>query len=604
MSNLVYEIFPSIGIARVGNAPESFYIGPERAGGLPILPDEPARPFGASDFRDSEGRLRRQAARFRIWRSGPCATPEEVTLDTKDVRKIRWNVHVANKKASWYRFLNTRGQYGYASNHPLRNAEVQTPGDRRQLMIDPGPRSIAGRDAGGPAAPVEFSRATIPPGYQGGNFPAAMLRPSAIDTLGRIRTDGCGRLLVLGGFGHGGSLQETPALSDYANNDGWWDDISDGPVRATIELAGGQLIEAKPAWVLVGPPAYAPQISNLVTLYDAMFDTAVRYLDSRPDIYAQGLWRGGAQGYRPRFETEIRPIFEHGSGYPWVADIPPAPHSFDFAQLADPNPGLGETRKFYLDILRGPGEENTFDSSVTATGMMPLLVGDDVRGAEKDAGAMLATSKFLRLTETQYFFLQQWAAGYFVVNGTPEMHPGKVLTRAVLDNCVGGALSPGIEMGWIARNPTIYAEPFRIRVRPAVGGPLSLGYNFANGLEPGDLTRYMALPWQADFNECSTQKISGRALWWWPAQRPVSVYLPAEMKAGVAMMPAGSLGHQVPWVGGDDDLTTPDHLAFANNVKMLSSWDKLGFLLDVGKSGSSRFVEVARTLPRAAPKAK
>jgi hypothetical protein len=35
---------------------------------IPILPDEPARPFSASDFRDSEGRLRRQAARFRIWR--------------------------------------------------------------------------------------------------------------------------------------------------------------------------------------------------------------------------------------------------------------------------------------------------------------------------------------------------------------------------------------------------------------------------------------------------------------------------------------------------------------------------------------------------------
>lgn len=50
MPGVVYEIFPEIGIARVGNAPDSFYIGPEHAGRLPSLPDEPATAFGANDF--------------------------------------------------------------------------------------------------------------------------------------------------------------------------------------------------------------------------------------------------------------------------------------------------------------------------------------------------------------------------------------------------------------------------------------------------------------------------------------------------------------------------------------------------------------------------
>src|SRR4029453_1308572 len=144
MSDVVYEIFPAIGIARVGNAPESFYICPEHAGGLPILPDEPARPFSASDFRDSEGRLRRQGARFRIGGRAPGAEFEEITLDTKDVREIRWTVHLANKKASWYRFLTSKGQHGYGPNHPLRNAELQSPDDRRRLIIDSGPRRISG----------------------------------------------------------------------------------------------------------------------------------------------------------------------------------------------------------------------------------------------------------------------------------------------------------------------------------------------------------------------------------------------------------------------------------------------------------------------------
>jgi len=147
-SDVVYEMFPAVGIARVGNAPESFYIGPEHAGGLPILPDEPARPFSASNLRDSEGRLRRQAARFRVWRRAPGAEFEEVTLDTKDVRAIRGTVHPANK-ASWYRLQTSKGQRGYGPNHPLRNAERQSAEDRQRLIIDLGPRSIAGRGAGG-----------------------------------------------------------------------------------------------------------------------------------------------------------------------------------------------------------------------------------------------------------------------------------------------------------------------------------------------------------------------------------------------------------------------------------------------------------------------
>ncbi len=598
MSDAIYEIFPAIGIARVGNAPEAFYIGPERAGGLPILPDEPARAFGAGDFRDSEGRLRRQAARFRIWRRAPGATPVEVTLETGDVLEIRWTVHLANKKASWYRFLTSRGQQGYGSNHPLRNANLQNAEDRRRLIIDPGPRSLGGRGAGGPEAPVEFSRATMPPGYRGGSFPPATLRPHAIETLGALRTDDSGRLLVLGGFGRSGTLAEPPALADYANNDGWWDDISDGPVRATIRLASGEIVEAKPAWVLVAPPAYAPQICNLVTLYDTMLDTAVRHLGLRPEIYENGLWKTGPTGYRPRFETEVKPIFERAAGYPWVTAIPAKPHRFDYAQLADPGPAAGGLRQFYLNIIRGPGEENAVESHVPGVGMMPLLTGDDAIKAEQTAGALLATSKYLRLTDTQYFFLQQWAAGHFEPGGTPESDPGHALTRAVLENCVGGALSPGIETTWIARDPTIYAEPFRIRPRLPAPDPLSLGSDHAAGLEPGDLTRRMAIPWQADFNECSTQKIDGRVMWWWPAQRPASVYLSADPATGEAAVPAGAPEPQVPWIGSDEDPAARDYFQFADNLEMLRNWDRLGFVLGTDDPGHPRFVEVARTLPR------
>ena len=592
MSDVVYEIFPALGIARLGNAPEAFYIGPEQACGLPILADGSDRPFGIGDFRDSEGRVQRQAARFRIWRRAPGAVPEEVTLATKDVRDISWTVHLANKKASWYRFQTTKGERGYAPNHPLRNAEVQSLEDRQRLFIDPGPRSIAGRNT----SPVEFSKATIPPGYAGGSFPPETLRPQTIETLGALRTDGDGRLLLLGGFGHSGSVRDPAALTDYANNDGWWDDISDGPVRATVRLASGQTIEAKPAWALVAPPAYAPQIGNLVTLDDLMFDTSVRYLGTRPDIYEHGHWKGGAAGYRPRFATEVEPILRRGAGYPWVTDVPAGPHSFDLAQLADPSPAAANLRKFYLDILRGPGEENAVDSHVANVSMMPLLLGDDAIAAEHEAGLLLATRKYLSVTECQYFFLQQWAAGHFEPGGASSMHPGEALSRAVLENCVGGPLSPGIETTWIVRDPSIYSEPFRIRVKLPLPSPLSLGFDPASGLEPGDLTRYMAVPWQADFNDCSTENVRGRIMWWWPAQRPIAVFVPDEATTGP--------GRQVPWIGSDADPTVRGYFAFVDYMEMLRDWDKLGFVFDVGKPGAPQFIEVARRLPRPPAKAK
>jgi hypothetical protein len=53
-----YVIYPGIGIARVGNAPDDYFIGPESPGQIPA-------PEGG--FKDAEGRMKRQAARFRIY---------------------------------------------------------------------------------------------------------------------------------------------------------------------------------------------------------------------------------------------------------------------------------------------------------------------------------------------------------------------------------------------------------------------------------------------------------------------------------------------------------------------------------------------------------
>ncbi len=584
-----FKIYPPIGIARVGDSPTAFYVGPEVYRGLPTTVD--GKPIDEKELRDDgrhnhqdKGKMARQAARFRVFRDG-----QEVTLDTPGVKSITWTVHLANKKASWYAFQTNEGELGYASTHPLRNPSVT---DRQSLMIDAGPRHISGRATSG----VHFDAASAPANYTGVNFPSGPLKPvgKAIETLGELRTDSHGRLLVLGGLGVSGTTNETVEIGNYANNDGWWDDTSDGPVSAEIVTDKGTFT-ASAARVLVGPPSYAPQIPNLVTLWDTIFDQAVR-AGHYPDIQRNGIWN---TEYRPNFRTEIGPLLERATLYPWVAAIPPKPHEFDMAMLGTV-PVAGQPDRFnglrswIVRFLRGPYQENVLVNpaensknalAVNGSGgatLMPFLAGDNCLRLDS------LSSKYLRLTDTQYFFLTQWMDGKFV-NQTDTTPQPDAITRGVLENCVGGAFSPGIEMTWISRNSDIYQsdDPVRINDALVLHGPLSVGFDPAR-MEPGDVTRYMAVPWQADFNECSSQPLDGRVVWWWPAQRPEYIHLEHEK------------GPPVAWIGTDFDQNRGDYISFADDVNMVKYWSELGFVWEKGKDdkGGPRYVEVSRTLPR------
>ena len=79
------------------------------------------------------------------------------------------------------------------------------------------------------------------------------------------RTDEEGRLLVLGGRGHSAAVDEAGAevsekqwITNYANNDFWHDDTSDGPIECKVKLDGRDVPVKGRAWVLVTPPDFAP----------------------------------------------------------------------------------------------------------------------------------------------------------------------------------------------------------------------------------------------------------------------------------------------------------------------------------------------------------
>ncbi|HLJ90227.1 MAG TPA: LodA/GoxA family CTQ-dependent oxidase [Candidatus Angelobacter sp.] len=562
---MTYKIHPAIGVARLGNSQE-FYLEPRVAGQLPVMPD--GKPFKPSDFRDRDKKMRRQGAQFEVFKyddNGTSTVGVPVRPGQDGVERIEWTVHLANKKAVWYKFLVNLGEYGYVSGHPFRNSVIKDPAERAKFIIDPGPRTLTG-----PNKAVEFSRTDNPQNYPM-TFPPTGLQPFSIDSLGGLRTDAQSRLVVLGGYGNSGTSKPVVECDDYANNDEWWDDMSDGPVTTKIVMRDGSVIEAFSAWVITGPARFAPQLVNLITLYDVMFDVAVRSMAYRPDIYKDCLWNSD---YRPGWNRDIRPILERAHLYPWVSDIPTSFHTFDYAVLGNPDPQYDDQRELVLNVLRPPFMPNVRQYTPIkgpAMTLMPVLWGDNL------FTTIGQLDQYVTLTDTQYFFMMQWAAGKFVVDSPAAASPGDALDRAALENCSGAAFDPGMELTWITRNPRIYSEPFRIHRKLNVGVPLNIGTDFAQGLEPGDLSKYMALPWQADYNQCSQFTYENDTSWWWPVQRPDTIHLTADEQAG--------------WVGPGDNLT------FDTNLEMVEKWTGLGFIFNEGTVEKPTYVQVERTLP-------
>lgn len=549
---LRYEIHPSIGIARVGNSPESFYLAPDEIGGLPIDCDGNgnALPQGSiaqpvKNFKDEQGQVRRQGARFRLFANDAAnlSKPErEITLGDPSIRKIEWTVHLANKKACWYPFRVFVGDVMFPRNtyqdHNIarRNPDVEGPA-RQQLIIDPGPRTICDRNQR-----VPISRDNIPADYAHGSFPKDQ-PPLPINGLGEIRTDAQGRLIVLGGYGHASGSSNIIGLMEGA---GWHDDVSDGQVSCKLTLADGTTVLLN-AWVIVAAPKFAPELVNIITLDDIMFDLGVRSMRLLPELYQSG--KGWNPAYPANFRRDIAPIFDRLAGYIWVANIPSmarfAGPRFDITDASEKNRANRENLFRYFRRPSGPASNGEEQTLLSPDGV-PLLPTN----SSTNSFMNINIDKFMTLTETQYFLLSQWAAGKFETTAPGRepvgIHP---LDRASVGNCVGDPMGPGIECTWSARNPVIYEKPYRIKPRFPDGkhyfahGLSATEYDetiSGEGCEPGDLTKRMSIPWQADFIWCTFQHVNfvnpnvcvGENLlpvpptymvYWWPPQSPVTV---------------------------------------------------------------------------------
>jgi L-Lysine epsilon oxidase N-terminal/Iron-containing redox enzyme/L-lysine epsilon oxidase C-terminal domain len=523
-----WKIHPAIGIARVGNSPTAFFTGP----GAPSN--------GHRDAGDAENlhlpRIKREAAQFHIFaydEAGHCLG--EITCDA--VKAIAWTVELANKKASGHRIGGDR-RAGAARR---RNKSVPA-GERWKLEITPRPRQLVG--AGQRAV------------FDDGRF---MDVPAC---LGEIRTDGAGRLQVLGGLGKAGTHDAAKRIKSFTDNDGWYDDIADGPVSAKITLPDGRVVAAEPAWVVVTPPNFAPGFASVATLHDMLVDRAI----------AAGKRRVTS---RPSFQRDILPILNRIAAMQWLnrrvlGAFGIGGETFDLAAgiavLAESGP---EAK---------PARERVFHE---------ISRHDAIAQAEGPERPPLA-ERWLRLTRTQRDALRLWAAGQFDSDGSvdapvaPAPLSPEALDRAALDSCAGGLLPA-------TSGPDIFLPGESFRLDPA-------------RLAPGALTAGMACPWQADFLEGSAP--------WSPSLPPAEVLTQETLKelrdldARIASLPDdGSESEQreslrerrralwhtrKPWARA---------LAAASPAReesLVKEWQHLGFVAACGGDGATCYVETER----------
>lgn len=586
-------IYPAIGIARVGNSPDEFFLGS-------MIPGVPAQ--DPDNFRDKTKRIKRQGAKFFVY--GLDAQGNILgELNESHGVKVDWRVDVANKKAAWYNFdiaLDIPAAEGAYDSEGIpqtdglpvlsqrRNQDFK--GDERKLlMIEPRAIHISGKNKNEDGKQFQFE-GTI------GRYEQQV-------NLGELRTDEEGRLIFLGGYGKSDSFTKPAApLTTFANNQGWHDDTSDGPVDATVKLPDGRTLEAEGAWVVTAPTNFAVGVQAFSTGYELLLDVAAK---NHPEL----------KKAKPSFFKDIYPTLQQLSINQWVnAGVSlefgwGSAYEFDsealIKRLNDTSDKSRPLRQTIFELFRDPAYD------VMQPQAWPPLYGDAVTFNinSSDPRAWYA------ITELKYAYLQQWAKGDFIVDEyvpplkweemTPEQQANG-LTEAALEETLGGPFHPGCEFTWPMRHAMMYDKksPFRIkrrkRAKDDYGVALSPEIALAprgplDGSAPGDITRWMATPWQSDTSSCLSayRAYAGEYLpTFWPARVPNDVLTEKDFKtiqksrSMDQKIKAFSASSRKKWLRGfifDDEGNflggTSIEARLAGVTKFTEEWYKIGIIL-------------------------
>lgn len=299
-------IYPPIGLSRLGNSPDGWFLTPEVMGSGPFEVGDDGSERVVNTYKDDDYRMKRQGARFRLMQVSDSGEVLPFVLPAGAV--VSWSVAVANKKDAVDR----------PSSPPFAPYAV---------VLDP---SRSDRHIQGSAKLV------------GPNVKNTGLVGSYRDLpvlLADCFTDSEQRLVVLGGRGRAESPSGAGIGQSFYNNPDWFDDTADGVIRATVTLADATELVADSAWWLSAPPDFAPVSGGVVTLWDVIRQMAID----------EGWVKAPSS---PSFDLDIHPILARAASLRHVDRAPSwAGISTAWAVLRDPSPTTQNERERVRDLV-------------------------------------------------------------------------------------------------------------------------------------------------------------------------------------------------------------------------------------------------------------
>jgi len=220
---------------------------------------------------------------------------------------------------------------------------------------------------------------------------------------------------------------------------------------------------------------------------------------------------------------------------------------------------------------------------------MPILSGDTGSLIEGNGSTWATVSpglyeklKVWSIGECTYdtSYIGKWDKYHQFEDIPPEEQP-QALQLAALEWGIGASTVPGIEMTYIF----LYKETFRS------------AYRISSNFSAGDVTRLMAIPWQADMNTCDTT--------WWPWARPIEIVTENYLNKVLQDNPEKDIYTFLPirekWTRGLPDnppRPIPPGTPRPGDEAMVENWDKLGLVVPYQtKEGSVVYYEKERLLP-------
>ena len=694
-----FRIYPSIGIARLGN-------GPAEKDKVIFSPEVPwANLFETNnDYLTEDGEIKKQAQRFYIYACDAEGKP--IAQIDPDQYDIEWTAEVANKKPFWYDFNNSLDLSIQLENHnnlspnffdeeiapaictSYRNPNVLNEGLRRphgqnfrkELVNSPGPVTVSASnprlDINGqfpfPHPPLDING--VPKGARISQIAQKYRTTSQDVQLGTIEFD-AGTLIFYGADGTSASLNPSDLNTDFADNSNWYDDICDGRITAKITDRNTgdvyELNDAKSAaWIATTPPDYAPQIQPLSTMFDMIVGTSDQ--DFIPELALvfplmyrlyRMQWVNASDFLAPSFREVIDKLTAEGK----------------FHCLYSNSEACKPVREMIFKLFRNPvynydnepviPSNQTTDLTQLGSGTAPLLFptypGDGINYPGSPA-------QWFAIPPMLYAQLEQWRDGNFATppefqfQNIDEMgqfyqqrflnaanNPAKkplLMTRAVLETLYGGGFHPGVELTWPMRHAQMYAENSLTYYFVDEGGQYDYGFyglwevriNAATAEEqeeifyndfgfqmnatdiqesldtnneknwlwkstPGDLTKWMGIPWQSDAGSCQTVFIDMQypVPAWWAANLPVTVLTAEAMDKvrNTELLPDTrqfTFGSRLPWLYTADTGFVGYHAeaGYQNGlIAMVYEWKNVGMVTgrssDVDLDGVPSIVYIA-----------